>query len=68
MAMTPEQKKQNVRTALVLASVVVVFFIGILPGKKSQTCLVTALDILPPCTCILLILARFMSNNQGPKK
>ena len=26
--MTPEQKKQNLRTALILASVVAVFFIG----------------------------------------
>ena len=28
MALTPEQKKHNLRTALVLASIVVVFFIG----------------------------------------
>lgn len=26
--MTPEQKKQNLRTALILASVVAVFFVG----------------------------------------
>ncbi len=26
--MTPEQKKQNLRTALILASVAVVFFVG----------------------------------------
>lgn len=28
MAMTPEQKKSNLRTGLILASVAVVFFIG----------------------------------------
>jgi hypothetical protein len=28
--MTPEQKKSNVRMALILASVVVVFFVGII--------------------------------------
>ena len=28
MAMTPEQKKSNLRMALVLASIVAVFFIG----------------------------------------
>jgi hypothetical protein len=28
MAMTPEQKKNNLRMALVLASIAVVFFIG----------------------------------------
>lgn len=28
MAMTPEQKKRNVRMALVLASIAVVFFLG----------------------------------------
>jgi hypothetical protein len=28
MAMTPEQKKNNLRMALILASVVAVFFIG----------------------------------------
>ncbi len=28
MAATPEQKKQNLRTALILASIAVVFFIG----------------------------------------
>jgi hypothetical protein len=28
MAMTPEQKKHNLRTALILASVAVVFFVG----------------------------------------
>jgi hypothetical protein len=28
MAMTPEQKKSNLRMALILASVVAVFFIG----------------------------------------
>ncbi len=27
-AMTPEQKKHNLRTALILASVAVVFFVG----------------------------------------
>jgi hypothetical protein len=27
--MTPEQKKQNLRTALVLASIAAVFFVGI---------------------------------------
>jgi hypothetical protein len=27
--MTPEQKKQNLRTALILASIAAVFFIGI---------------------------------------
>jgi hypothetical protein len=26
--MTPEQKKQNLRTALILASIAVVFFVG----------------------------------------
>jgi hypothetical protein len=28
MAMTPEQKKSNLRMALILASVAVVFFVG----------------------------------------
>jgi hypothetical protein len=28
MAATPEQKKQNLRTALILASIAVVFFVG----------------------------------------
>ena len=28
MAMTPEQKKSNLRMALILASVVAVFFVG----------------------------------------
>jgi hypothetical protein len=28
-AMTPEQKKQNLRTALILASIAAVFFVGI---------------------------------------
>jgi len=28
MAMTPEQKKNNLRMALILASVAVVFFVG----------------------------------------
>jgi hypothetical protein len=28
--MTPEQKKSNIRMALILASVVVVFFVGII--------------------------------------
>lgn len=28
MSMTPEQKKSNLRLALILASVVVVFFVG----------------------------------------
>ncbi|MGZ5194712.1 MAG: cytochrome oxidase small assembly protein [Ramlibacter sp.] len=27
--MTPEQKKQNLRTALILASIAAVFFVGI---------------------------------------
>jgi len=34
-----------------------------------QTCQLTALDIPPPpCTRLLLILARSMTDNQGPKK
>ena len=28
MAMTPEQKKQNLRTGLILASIAFVFFVG----------------------------------------
>jgi hypothetical protein len=28
MAMTPEQKKSNLRTALILASVAAIFFLG----------------------------------------
>ena len=28
MAMTPEKKRQNLRTALILLSVVLVFFVG----------------------------------------
>ena len=28
MAMTPEQKKQNLRTGLILASIALVFFVG----------------------------------------
>src|SRR5882724_12368286 len=42
--------------------------IGILSGKKMQTCLLTAMGIPPPCTRLLLILARSMTDNQGPKK
>src|SRR4030095_12829623 len=45
-----------------------VFSLGILSGKKSQTCRLTALDIPPPCTRLRLILARSMTENQGPKK
>jgi site-specific DNA recombinase len=35
--------------------------------EKSQTCLLTAIDIPPPGTRLLLILARSMTDNQGAK-
>src|SRR5687768_17215061 len=45
-----------------------VFSIGLLSGKKMQMGLLTEIASLPPCTRLLLILARSMTNNQGPKK
>src|SRR5262249_4225378 len=52
---------------LCLHSLREVFSLGILSEKKSHTCLLTAMDLPPPCTRLLLILARSMTENQGSK-
>src|SRR5262249_51693245 len=52
---------------LCLHSLREVLCLGILSGKKSHACLLTAIDLPPPCTRLLLILARSMTKNQGPK-
>src|SRR5215471_4359127 len=41
---------------------------GLVSGKKRPTCRLTALDLPPPGTRLLPILARSMTENQGQKK